>query len=133
MECHKGWGGPNTPEGWDSGNTPAMKEATDHYNDALIGLIAKLVKTYYPNKWIEENQIKNYISGLYAVHDFEQLAHNPTGEYQGTIAMLDAPAHVSSDLETMVCDMVKAITSDDSRFSYKAWKKRWDQATKAGD
>lgn len=133
LECHKGWGSGNVPEGWDSGNTAAMQDATYHYNEGLLGLIKSLAFAYYPDKWISQAEIERYGTGLYAVHRFNEKAKNPSGEFKGTMSYLDVPTSVSTDLEVAICAMVKSISADDPQFDYKRWKYQWDRAERTGD
>ncbi|HJX24768.1 MAG TPA: hypothetical protein VJ252_01320 [Chthoniobacterales bacterium] len=117
-------------KGWDSGVTSAMKEATYDYNNALVAIIKDLVSTYYPKEFLTEEEIDGYLKALYDMHRFKESAANPSGESQGTAASLEVPSVVSGDLENTISDMVEAIATDDPKFDYKGWKKRWQQAQK---
>ena len=117
-------------KGWDSGVTSEIKQATYDYNNALVVIIKDLVSTYYPKEFLTEEEIDGYLKALYDMHRFKQSAANPTGESQGTEASLEVPANVSGDLENTISDMVEAIVTDDPKFDFKGWKKRWQQAQK---
>jgi hypothetical protein len=117
-------------KGWDSGVTSTMKEATYDYNNALVANIKDLVRTYYPKEFLTEEEIDGYLKALYDMHRFKESAANPSGESHGTAASLDVPSIVSGDLENTISDMVKAIVSDDPKFDFKGWKKKWQQAQK---
>jgi hypothetical protein len=115
-------------KGWDSGVTPVMQEATYHYNDALVAIIKDMAHTFYPKGFLTEKEINAYLAALYTMHRFKQNAANPTGEFQGTVSYLEAPANVGADLEDVISDMVQAIVTDDPKFDYTRWKKKWEQA-----
>ena len=117
-------------KGWDSGVTSTMKEATYDYNNALVAIIKDLVSTYYPKEFLTEEEIDGYLKALYDMHRFKESAANPSGESQGTAASLEVPSDVSGDLENTISDMVEAIVTDDPKFDFKGWKKRWQQAQK---
>jgi len=117
-------------KGWDTGNTATMKEASYKFNEELAAIIKDLVTAYYPKDQISAEDITDYLKALYTSHRFRQNAGNPSGESLGTMAGLTVLGEVSDELEKTVADMVQAIVEDDAKFDFKAWKKKWDQASK---
>ncbi len=115
-------------KGWDSGVTAVMKKATYRFNDALTAMIKDLVSAYYPKGFVSKEEIDGYLKALYTMRRFKQNAANPAGEFQGTAASLEVPADVSGDLENTISDMVNAIVTEDPKFDYKGWKKRWQNS-----
>jgi hypothetical protein len=117
-------------QGWDTGVTATMKNASYKFNEELAAMIKDLVATYYPKDQISAEDITDYLKALYATHRFKQNAGNPSGEPLGTMAGLEVLGEVSDELERTVAEMVKAIAADDGKFDFKSWEKKWEQATK---
>jgi len=117
-------------KGWDTGNTGVMREATGHYNEALILMIKDLAKAYYPKDYLPADHVDAYLKALYTLHHFKQDAANPSGEFQGTAAGLEVPSAVSDELLTTISDIVQAISERDPGFDFPQWKKSWEHALK---
>lgn len=120
-------------QGWDSGNTTKMLDATSVYNDALTGMITDLAAAYYGKAKITKEDVAAYVKTLKAAAEFRHKLDNPTNEDRGTEDRLEAPASVSSDLEETVAQMVQAVTDDNEKFDYPGWEKKWTAALKTGD
>ena len=121
-------------EGWDSGLRPKMLAATDAYNDALTGMVADLAATYYGKARVTKEDVAAYVKSLKSAAEFRHRLDNPSNDPVDNLDALEAPSVVSNDLEDTVEQMVEAaISSDDEKFDYPGWEKRWEAARKAGD
>ena len=114
-------------EGWDSGVTLQMQEATRKYNDALKSMILDLNRTYYAEPAGQE-EIDAYVEALGTVGQFERAADNPRNELQGSIVPVEAGLAVSDRLEKTVGKMVEALIGEDTQYSLEDWRKQWQAA-----
>lgn len=119
-------------EGWDSGVTADMVEATVQYNEALKSMILDLNKTYYVEPAGAE-EIGAYVSALGTVDQFERAASNPRNQASGTIVSVEAGAQISDALEKTISQMVFALIGEDKHYSFADWKKQWQAAIKPGE
>lgn len=114
-------------EGWDSGVTAEMVQATSKYNDALEAMILDLNRTYYAEPAGQES-IDEYVAALARVGQFERAAANPRNEAQGTIVSVDAGMALSEALEKTIEKMVEALIGEDTQYSLADWQKQWKAA-----
>lgn len=114
-------------EGWDSGVTAQMVQATSNYNDTLKAMILDLNRTYYAEPAGQES-IDDYVAALATVGQFERAAGNPRNEAQGTIVSVDAGMAVSAALEKTIEKMVEALIGGDAHYSLADWQKQWKAA-----
>ena len=120
-------------QGWDSGATTKILDATNEYNNALTAMITELVTAYYGKAKVTKEDVTAYVKTLNSAATFRHKLDNPTNEDRGAMDSLEAPSVVSSDLEDTVEQMVEAVTADDEHFDYPTWEKRWEEARKTGD
>lgn len=114
-------------EGWDSGVTVQMREATAKYNDALKGMILDLNRTYYALP-AGQREIDEYVEALATVGQFERAAANPRDEAQVTIVPVEAGLAVSEQLEKTIGKMVEALIGEGTQYSFQDWQKQWNAA-----
>lgn len=114
-------------EGWDSGVTLEMREATTKYNEALKGMILDLSRTYYAEPAGQE-EIDEYAAALATVGQFERSAANPRNDMQGSIVPVEAGLSVSDQLEKTISKMVEALIGEDTHYSLGDWQKQWNAA-----
>ena len=120
-------------DGWDSNVRPKMLAATDAYNDALTGMVTDLVTTYYGKARVTKEDVAAYVKSLKSAAEFRHRLDNPSNDPVDTLDALEAPSVVSNDLEDTIEQMVEAVSSDDEKFDYPGWEKRWEAAKKTGD
>ena len=114
-------------EGWDSGVTLDMVQATSKYIDALKAMILDLNRTYYAESAGQE-AIDEYVTALATVREFERAAANPRDDMQGSIVPVEAGMAVSSQLEKTIERMVEALIGEDTHYSIKDWQAQWKAA-----
>ena len=119
--------------GWDSGVRPKMLAASDAYNEALAGMATDLATAYYGKAKVTKEDMAAYVKTLKAAAEFRHRLDNPSNDPVDSLDALDAPSVVSNDLEETIEQMVEAVSSDDEKFDYPGWEKRWDAARKTGD
>lgn len=118
---------------WDTGVTTEMIEGTSEYNIKLVTIIKELIAAYYKKGFIPTASVDEFVKSLTSANRFRQQARNPTGEWQGTISLLDIPSSLTVDLKTTIVEMAKSITEDDSSFDFPAWEKSWNKASSVGN
>jgi len=92
-----------------------------------------LIKGYYKDKPASLKALDKYFQDLDRLVKDEVALDNPTGEDQGSIGRLSAPASITEYLTARVKSMVDSITLDKTDFDSDGWEKRWDEAVKTGD
>ena len=120
-------------EGWDSGVRPKMLAASDAYNDALAGMATDLAAAYYGKAKVTKEAMAAYVKTLKSAAEFRHRLDNPSNDPVDSLDALEAPSVVSNDLEETIEQMVEAVSSDDEKFDYPGWEKRWETARKTGD
>jgi hypothetical protein len=117
----------------DTGVTPKMFQATDRLNVGLKQMMRDLIKGYYKDKPASLKALDKYFQDLDRLVKDEVALDNPTGEDQGSIGRLSAPASITEYLTARVKSMVDSITLDKTDFDSDGWEKRWDESVKTGD
>ena len=119
-------------EGWDTGVTSQMREASYDVIDFLEFAWLRLAE-FYPAKHFGESDaqtyIKSYIQDRFKYH---WSKHEPRGPGTGgTIVGVLTGGDVISDLEEMIADTVLALFVYDEGFDYEKWRSNWEnKATK---
>lgn len=117
----------NAQEGWDTGVTADMREASYDVIDFLEYAWLRLARFYPENHWKDqdaESYIRNYIQDRFSFH---WSKHEPEGPGTGgTIVGVLTGGDVISDLESLVSDTVSALFMYNDDFDYSAWKKEWN-------
>lgn len=122
----------NAQEGWDSGVTSDMREASYDVIDFLQFAWLRLAKFYPDNHWgtaTAEQYICSYIQDRFSFH---WSKHEPGGPGTGgTIVGVLTGGDVIADLEALVADTVTTLFSHNEDFDLDQWRKDW--AGKATD
>jgi hypothetical protein len=122
----------NAQEGWDTGVTADMREASYDVIDFLEYVWLRLA-LFYPHKhWngqSAEDHIRDYIQNRFAFH---WSKHEPDGPGTGgTIVGVLTGGDVMSDLENLIADTVSALFVHNDEFDFPTWRAAWEG--KAGD
>jgi hypothetical protein len=117
----------------DTGVTTKIFQATDRLNVGLKQMMRDLIKGYYKDTPTSLKALDKYFQDLDRLVKDEAALDNPTGEDQGSIGKLSAPAQTTEYLTARVKSMVDSITLDKTDFDSDGWEKRWDEAVKTGD
>lgn len=116
----------NAQEGWGTGVTADMREASYDVIDFLEYAWLRLARFYPENHWKDqdaESYIRNYIQDRFSFH---WSKHEPEGPGTGgTIVGVLTGSDVISDLENLISDTVSALFMYNDDFDYSAWKKEW--------
>ena len=125
----------NAHEGWDTGVTADMREATYDVIDFLEFAWLRLAEFYPPKHFGEKDPrtyIRDYIRDRFAFHWAKHEPHGPgTG---GTIVGVLTGGDVIHDLESMIADTVSALFMYDNGFNHEEWLAQWrgNQPTTVG-
>lgn len=116
----------NAQEGWDTGVTADMRQASYDVIDFLEYAWLRLAAFYPENHWAEQNAesyIRNYIKNRFTFH---WSKHEPDGPGTGgTIVGILTGSDVMSDMESLIDDTVLALFMYNDEFDYDSWKKEW--------
>jgi len=118
----------NAQEGWDTGVTADMREASYDVIDFLEFAWLRLAEFYPPKHFGSQDArafVRNYIRDRFAYH---WAKHEPDGPGTGgTIVGVMTGGDVVEDLEGMIADTVGALFRADDGFDYEAWLSAWRQ------
>ena len=78
-----------------SGATSRMLSGMNRYNQGLAGIILAMGRQYYAPA-LEKKTVDGFVESLNVQADFKSQLSNPTGEFLGTIALIDNFAHPRS-------------------------------------
>jgi hypothetical protein len=112
---------------WDSGVTSQMMQGNYDLVDVLQQILVNLA-VWYPPKHFGDMEAQEFMSAMTASRFVWHRAHLEPGGggTGGTIIGVMAGGDVTSDLEAMVVDMVRSLTTDDDLFHFKSWLLRWE-------
>jgi hypothetical protein len=112
---------------WDSGVTARMVQASYDYVDGLQGVLIGLAEYYSPEAFAGEEPhrfFSDIISSRFRWHRSHAEPNGPgTG---GTIVGTVCGGAVSTDVEHMIVDMVMSLLDYSDEYSWKDWKRRWE-------
>ena len=117
---------------WDSGGRQNMKQGTFDVTDVVEQVLIALALWYSPRHfdgkepWDYINEMKASRFEWHWAHRFP-LGYNGWG---GSAIMIETAGSVLDDLETMVIDMVFAL-SQHLDLNFELWKQEWNSASKA--
>lgn len=114
---------------WDSGSTANMMAGSYDVIDVFERVIAELALAY-PERHFADSETRDFISATVSSRFEWHRAHlEPDGTgSRGTAIGPEAAAHVITDIEAMVLDMVHSLTADEAAFALDAWEMRWEEA-----
>jgi len=112
---------------WDSGVTARMNQASYDYIDGLQGVLVGLSK-FYQRKAFDGQEPHEFFSEIISSRFRWHRAHSePDGPGTGgTIVGTICGGSVMSDVENMVEDMVLSLIGYSDEYSWKHWKRRWE-------
>lgn len=112
---------------WDSGVTARMNQATYDYIDGLQGILVGLAK-YYSPKVFGDQEPQEFFSEIISSRFRWHRAHaEPDGPGTGgTIVGTICGGSVLDDVDQMVIDMVLSLTNSTDEYSWKHWKRLWE-------
>jgi hypothetical protein len=117
---------------WDSGGRQNMKQGTFNVTDVVEQVLIALA-SWYPPHHFDGKEPWDYINEMKASRFEWHLAHrHPLGfkGWGGSVIMIETAGSVLDDLETMVADMVFAL-SQHLDLNFELWKQEWDSASGA--
>ncbi|OQY01112.1 MAG: hypothetical protein B6I26_05815 [Desulfobacteraceae bacterium 4572_130] len=125
-EVKKALGVKAQPE-WDSGVTARMNQASYDYIDGIQGVLVGLSK-FYTKEAFDNQEPHEFFSEIISSRFRWHRSHlEPNGPGSGgTIVGTMCGGSVMSDVESMVEDMVSSLTGYSDEYSWKHWKRRWD-------
>jgi hypothetical protein len=116
----------NAQEGWDTGITAEMREASYDVIDFLEYVWLRLAQFYPENHWggkSAEEYIRSYITDRFSYHWAKYAPGDPG--IRGTIVGVLTCGDVIADLEALIADMVSAMFMYKEDFDFKQWKAEW--------
>jgi len=117
----------NAQEGWDTGVTSDMRDASYDVIDFLQFVWLRLAQFYPDNHWgkqTAEQYIRSYIQDRFSFH---WSKHEPGGPGTGgTIVGVLTGGDVIADLEALVADTVTALFGYNEDFDLDQWRKDWE-------
>lgn len=117
----------NAQQGWDTGVTADMREASYDVIDFLEYSWLRLAQFYSNEHWDgkdAETYIRNYIQDRFSFH---WSKHEPEGPGTGgTIVEVLTGGDVIEDLENLIVDTVSSLFICKDDFDYPAWKSAWE-------
>jgi hypothetical protein len=117
----------NAREGWDTGVTSEMRDASYDVTAFLEYAWLRIAEFYPDRHWSgqsAQDYIQSYIQGRYAFH---WSKHEPGGPGTGgTIVGILTGSDVITDLETLISDTVSALLGYNDDFDFLTWKREWD-------
>lgn len=117
----------------DTGVTAKMRDAASNLNEGLVQILKDLIRVYHHDTAASDRALQNYRSILEKLVIEEQALDNPLGGRQGTMGSLYAGGAMCDHLENRIRSMVESIVLGDANFDLVDWKKRWNNAIRAGD
>lgn len=116
----------NVQDGWDTGVTSDMREATYDVIDFLQFAWLRLAQFYPDDHWgtsTAEEYIRSYIQDRFSFH---WSKHEPGGPGTGgTIVGVLTGSDVIDDLESLIADTVTALLGYSEDFDISQWRKDW--------
>lgn len=116
----------NAQEGWDTGVTADMRQASYDVIDFLEYAWLRVAEFYPEKHWngkTAEDYIRNYIQERFAFH---WSKHEPAGSGTGgTIVGVLTGGDVINDMEELVSDTVSSLFMYNDDFDFKAWRDAW--------
>jgi hypothetical protein len=116
----------NAQEGWDTGITAEMREASYDVVDFLEYVWLRLAQFYPEKHWggkTAEEYIRSYITDRFSFH---WAKHEPDGPGTGgTIVGVLTGGDVIADVESLIADTVSAMFMYSDDFDFKQWKAEW--------
>ncbi|MDB5931915.1 MAG: hypothetical protein JWR60_3622 [Polaromonas sp.] len=117
----------NAQEGWDTGVTVDMREASYDVIDFLEYVWLRLALFYPQQHWNGQSaadHICDYIQNRFAFH---WSKHEPDGPGTGgTIVGVLTGGDVMSDLTNLIADTVSALFVNNDEFDFLAWRAAWE-------
>jgi hypothetical protein len=114
-------------DGWDTGVTADMREASYDVIDFLEYAWLRLARFYPKNHWggqDAETYIANYIRDRFAFHWSKYEPDGPgTG---GTIVGVLVSGDVIKDMERLIEETVSALFMHQDNFDFMIWKQEWN-------
>ncbi|MDR3715213.1 MAG: hypothetical protein P4L51_20565 [Puia sp.] len=113
-------------EGWDTGTTVEMRQASYEFIDFLESSWIRLAE-FYPAKHFDGSDpkvfIRKYIQDRFKFH---WAKHEPEGPGTGgTIVGVMTGGDVIADLEAMIADTVTALFPGNESIDLNLWLKQW--------
>ncbi len=117
-----------------TGITSKMTQGHYDYIEALTSILVTLA-SYYSPEHFEDQTPQEFISDIIKCRfRWYYAIVEPEGPgTRGTIARGLIPAHVASDMEIMVEDMVFSLVGLNDSFDFDAWRKSWRSNLHEGD
>lgn len=116
----------NAQEGWDTGVTADMRQASYDVIDFLEYAWLRIAEFYPEKHWsgnTAEDYIRSYIQERFTFH---WSKHEPGGPGTGgTIIGVLTGGDVISDLEELVADTVASLFMYNDDFDFQAWRDAW--------
>lgn len=116
----------NAREGWDTGVTVEMRQASYDVIDFLEYAWMRLAEFYPAGHFGLRGRrayIRNFIRDRFHFH---RSKHEPGGPgTEGTIVGVLAGGDVIDDLERMISDTVRALFANDDNFEFDTWQREW--------
>ncbi len=116
----------NAQQGWDTGVTSEMRDASYDVIDFLQFAWLRLAQFYPDKHWgtsTAEEYIRSYIQDRFSFHwSKHELGGPGTG---GTIVGVLTGGDVIDDLEALVADIVTALLGYNEDFDLDQWRKDW--------
>jgi hypothetical protein len=117
----------NAQQGWDTGVTSDMRDASYDVIDFLEYSWLRLAEFYPDSHWggkDAKEYIRDYIQERFTFH---WSKHEPDGPGTGgTIVGILTGSDVINDLENLIVDMVSALFMYKDDFDFAAWKEAWE-------
>lgn len=116
----------NAREGWNTGVTADMRQASYDVIDFLIDTWVKLAG-FYPERQFEGKAARGFIdSYVRSRFEYHWAKHEPKGiGSRGTMVGVLVGGDVIEDLDCMVVDMVSTLALDAETIDFEAWNVAW--------
>ncbi|WP_312483559.1 hypothetical protein [Stutzerimonas nitrititolerans] len=119
----------NAQEGWDTGVTADMRQASYDVINFLEYAWLRLAEFYPEKHWngkSAKDHIRNYLQERFAFH---WSKYEPNGQGTGgTIVGVLTGGDVISDLEGLINDTVSSLFMYNDDFDFNAWREAWKAA-----
>lgn len=116
----------NAREGWDTGVTADMRQASYDVIDFLVDTWVKLAG-FYPERQFEGKAARVFIDGyVRSRFKYHWAKHEPKGvSSRGTMVGVLVGGNVVEDLDHMVIDIVSTLALNAETIDFEAWKTAW--------
>ena len=110
---------------WDTGISSSMHEGNLDMIKVLEQMLVELA-SFYPQSHFEGMKPEEYFHRkIESLFDWQSKRLDPEGKH-GTVSILVlVGGEVTSELEKMVADMVRSLTSHRGDFNFQAWFNEW--------